>query len=358
MLRPNPTRVDALARAGDVDSDTCAPRAGENGVEGKTRVGAACLLAVVWVLAGCAHAAPAFPAVTLPLTSLVPEGVRTVVTIDLAELRRSPTIAGSLDAALSEEDRDILEAWLRIPLARVDRAVLAFFEEGYVVLVEGASIDAPRLVRDAGVRMGRVEISDDAPFLRRAGRLGVERRELVALAPTRVAIGGENGAAMIALLEVARGQAHSPLDAPDGAALLGRIGPATLMLASLSPLTLPSESEVAVLLARNRMLGVGVGHETVGENVNPGRVRVRVGIVGELPPGADQNLRMLAESVVSSPLGGLFGMREGDEALVVSASAEGATLEHQIEAARLVTGLRELFHAEVGEIGRIGPELP
>ena len=319
---------------------------------GRNLIGTFACTALVAVCA-CARPTPEFPASTAPLEALVPEGAQTLVFVDLAAVRASVSFTRSLDAVLAPLDRGIFETWLRVPLDQVDRVVLAVFPRGYVVLVEGASIDARRVVRDAGVQMGQIEVADTQPFLRRAGRLGVERREFVAIAQHRFVIGGEDGAAMIALLEAARGVSPSALDTPRGRALRQRLGDATISVAALEPLVLPAESDVAVLLARHEALGVALVPST-----EPQWLTIRVGIVGTLPPGADHNLRLLAETVASSSLGGLFGMREGDEALVVSASDDGATIVHRIASASLANGLWEVFRAEIGEIGEGLPSGP
>lgn len=303
------------------------------------------LVAVVLALhalVGCAAPAPVYPASTEALERLVPAGVETLVVLELATMRASPALAGTIDALLGEDDRRILEGWLGTPLDRLDRAIVALFPRGFVVLIEGRALDAPRLVRDAGVRMGQIEVRDEQPFPRRIGRLGVERRELVALSTTRLAIGGEDGAAMLALLACARGEAEPVLGGTDARALRERLGDPALWIASLTPLTLPWETDVAVLLARHRVLGAGVVPLP-----DPARLALRVGIVGELPPGAEGNLRILAESFASSQMGALLGMREGDEALRVRVSDDGATIAHEIASAHLVSALRDVFRAEI-----------
>src|SRR6187455_889505 len=105
------TRVDASAGARTPTTRVPVP----------TRVGAwrYALALHACVLAACAHPAPAYPASSAPLEALVPDGTQTLVVLEVAELRHTPELDGALEAVLGDDDRATLEAFLRVPLARI-----------------------------------------------------------------------------------------------------------------------------------------------------------------------------------------------------------------------------------------------
>jgi hypothetical protein len=100
---------------------------------------------------------------------------------------------------------------------------------------------------------------------------------------------------------------------------------------------------VGVLLAEQRALAIGVT-PTANE------LQVIVDLRGELPPGAEVNLRTWARNIGATDLGRVLGLSRVSEEMAIRVDASGALVRFRVHASDLISGVRLLFFDEMRRI--------
>lgn len=294
--------------------------------------------------AGGRAAAPGRPHVG-ELTSVVPDGAVTVVVFRPADLWAAPAVRVLVDALFPEPVRRAFAQRTGVDPVRVREAVVAEYDGGVLWLARGP-FDAGFVVSEAGARMGTLESEADLPFVRRAGFIGNDRRELAALDRDVVAITGLPDVMAGVLARVVRGREAGPaaLDAAAARQLVAGHRSAPLTVYAPRPLVLPPGLGASVLLARERALAASLRPR--GAEV----LDVDVDLVGEFPDDASQNFRTWVTAIADSDLGGALGLAAGVPELRISASSRAVRLQMPLQSSNVLTGLRVLFTAELREL--------
>lgn len=319
------------------------------------RLVAATLLA--WVAAfavgGCAGRPRGVPTESArDFVDFLPPGASYVVLGDADRLRSEPATARVVAAVIDERLRVALGRRLGVDPGVVERFAFVAFDPGYLVILEGRGLDARSAVRSLGDGMNTVELESDVPYVRRVGFRGTERLEAVALAERILALGGENGGPMVELLARWSGRRTGPslLGTDEGRALLAAHGDAPLAILAPTPLPLPVEQGgLALLLARHRALGVSVRSD--GDR----QLRLLATVLGELPPGADENLAAFVRDLAQSDLGDLLGMPAALPTLTTHADSGSGRIQLSLSADALAQGFRDVLVADLRTIGASEP---
>lgn len=286
----------------------------------------------------------------LPLTDYLPAGSHFVVVATPGELMAQPALAAVVGGLISTERFDAFRAHNGIDPRTLEALAYAEYRDdagrplGSVLAIRGP-FNARVAVAEMAHRMIPVESESDEPYFRRGGVYAGARRDAIAIDPhTLVLVSGAPRLASEAL-DIAGPRALSG----DGDALLGAIRLPVVVLFP-QPLALPLGSDLALIMARERSLAVGVtgqGHD---------RVALRAEARGEFPPGIEENLRTLVHSLAATDLGHQLGMPELASSLELALTPTGVSASGDVSSATLVRGLRALLVAEIPEI--VGVETP
>ncbi len=279
-----------------------------------------------------------------PLVVLAPISARYVVTARLRELFAAPSFRRVADPLFTGEWHEHFARRTGVDIPEVHEVMFATLDEGGF-LIAARIAQAPEVVVAAGMRMTSMEVQSDEPFVRRVGFLGTERREFAAIGEDLLLVGADAGEEIAAILDGVRGRsAPSPaLSGRDAARLIAFAEDAPLVLFAPKPLQLPIESGIGMLLARERAAAIAILPEEQG-------LFVRAIVVGELPPGGDDNLQSLFASLAETDLGQVLGINQAIVSLVVEVRANDAELSCHWPVETLARGLRLLFTAELDAI--------
>ena len=327
--------------------------------------GAAALVALVCLglgsIAGCgggrARSAPSSPPPRPigPLITLAPPGSTLVIIASPTELLAHPPTERVVASLFPAEQLERFAQRSGVDPRALEEIVIADHPDGRVILARG-SFDAPFAVREAGERMAPLESSVDEPLVRRVGFLGDRRVDLAALAPAVVSW-TEGAPQLAAQVLAAVGRAPASRRHPLGGRLALELrraaGDAPFALYSLTPLGLPRDTGIGLLLARERALSAWAlpGAE--------GGLEVQVELHGEFPDGAAENFRMLARSVAETDLGAALGLSEALPTLRIVAEPRRVRASATLDPGVLAVGLRMVLRAEMRELlGEDRPEDP
>jgi hypothetical protein len=269
-----------------------------------------------------------------------------------------------IDAVASPDYRDAFGRRTGVEPHEVEEVVFAEYEGGVALLARGEWL-ARDVVLATEQRMNTVETRADAPIFRRSGFLGTERVELAALDEHVVlyARGVPEVVAQI-LAHVLEGrfpEGLSPAIAGESALHHEEHREAPIALYVPHGLDLPPGYGTSTLLRGIVAMAATAGPAPPPEpeaepepepDPEPGLpLLFVVDLSGELPPGAEENLRNLVQSVAQSPLGGALGMLEGLSSLRVQVDDQrSARLSMTVDARQLAMGLRLLFSLEIREL--------
>lgn len=256
----------------------------------------------------------------------LPLGAVDLLAIDL-DASRSSEATRSVVAAAAPVDVAAFSRTFGFEPGAVHAIALARYQPGTLYVLEG-DFRAADIVEHLGERMSTVEIRDASPP-RRIGFVGVERVDVAAVGPHRLAIGQEHGAPMMRLLARVAGRlVPSTLERmPASLAQELRAGP--VAGAFFMPGRFPLESEVGTLFARTEWVGMRARSSASGG------LGLTVGVHGRLPASADENLRALAAEVAETEVGGAFGIRSALPTLNVGASDDGMVLDLELDPRRV-----------------------
>jgi len=283
-----------------------------------------------------------------PLALLLPSGAELVVTARPSELMEAPPSRRVIDSVFPQGERDAFAQRTGIEPGELDELVVGDYGEGFVIVARGPWA-ARDLVIATASRMTSVEVSAEAPFVRRAGFLGSERRDISAIGEDVVLFTAAVPDVTASILARVRSGRFSEGAAPalsgaDVGPLFARHETAPLALYVPAPLVLPPGLGTSVLLARERAL------VAVAEPQGALHLAFGVQLVGEFPSTAEENFRTLITSIAETDLGGALGMQAGLETLEIQVAENTVVLGLSVPSETLSTGLRVLFGAEIEEL--------
>lgn len=264
------------------------------------------------------------------LAECLPLGAVELMAADL-DSARADGATSLLVAALSPSDPPSFARTFGVDPSSVRRIAFARYEPGELYLLEG-DFDASSVVAYVGRRMNTLELSDDAPA-RRVGFLGVERVDLAAVGPHRLAFAREHGTPMMRLLGRTLGRrVPSVLERmPEGLAQALRCEP--IALAFYMPGRFELDTDVGLLFARAEWAIVRL------RGMDASDLEIAVTVQGALPVSAEENLRSIVIRLADSELGGVFGIRDGLPTLTVRAASDGARMTMHVDARQVVSAI-------------------
>lgn len=298
----------------------------------------------------CGRGAPA-PAsaaneqVVLPLLDLVPEGPSRVLSASPKLLAQAEATRALWRAVVPVEREQAFVTRTAVePLALDELVIIDLPDEAFLLLARGP-FDAPAVVRMAGERLAVPDVSVDKPRMRREGLAGVGRYAFAALDAHSLLVARDAPPELVAQV-LARADAPSPhgaFDLPLSADLRREQADAPLVLYELKPLHLPLDTPVGVLLAEQRALAISV-------KPSADQLDVVVDLRGELPQGAEINLRTWARNIGATDLGRVLGLSRVSEEMAIRVDASGALVRFRVFTADLISGVRILFFDEMRRI--------
>ena len=309
-------------------------------------------------LAGCGAAGrgtgrPADLVLQLPATDYLPDGAHFVVVAQPIALMDAPATASVIAALIPSERFDTFRAHNGIDPRTLTELAYAEYRDGAgaslgTVLVVRGPFNARVAVGEMAHRMIPVESERDEPYYRRGGIYAGLRRDAIAIDEHTLVL--VTGSPVLAERALAIAEPRS-LEGDAGAITASlAAGGAPLLVLWPQPLNLPLGTDLALILARERALGVALRGD------GDGRVELVAEARGEFPPGIEDNLRALAQSLSYSDMGHRLGMAELEGTLEVHVTPNGVRASGALSAATLAEGLRALLVAEIAEI--VGEEAP
>lgn len=288
------------------------------------------------------HPRETAPAVVGALVEHAPGASSLVLRARPAELLAHPATRPVVDVLLDEAQRSALYDRTGVRVSEVESFVHAELEDRRFLRM--ARLPQSRAVVIANARDLRIETSSDGAITRRLGTDGVRRTELVAVDGV-VVHAREAGAEVATWLEPVRRAEAPPAASAVLAALRARDADAPLAVLVPRSLGLPPDTGLGLLLARQTGLAVTIAP------ADEATLEVGVHLLGELPPGAESNLRAWITSMAAADLGRALGLDEAATSLSLEVDeATGAILRLRWPAARLAHGLRMLFRTEIAEL--------
>jgi len=303
--------------------------------------------AVAW-LAACGGAQPtgsAAPQARPPLLMLAPPQAHAIVHLSPAQMLQHAGARALWEAFVdAERERAFAERTGIEPRSLRDVLFIEYTaQKSYALIVRGP-FDATAAVRRAAERLVRLDVSTNAPRVRREGLGARGRWAYVALAPDTLLVAYDVPPAELgALLERdARSEVVLPKEA---ASLASEHAHEALVLLMPQPLALPGSGGTAILLARERAMAVVLRPEQA-------YFVASVDLRGEFPNGAEENFRTLLHSLSSTELGAALGFGTGLDSLRIQSDADGVRLSMRLDGRVLVRGLRMLFFEELSGLFR------
>ena len=306
----------------------------------------------------------------IPALDLIPGGASLVLRAKLKRLFRHPTTAPVLEALFPTALRDRFARRTGIEIDQVDEVVYAEFDRGDLAIAHG-TWPAADVVRGASVRMNTVEVRAASPRERRAGYIGSERYDLVAIDEHRVMVArGHASLVPMVLSRLDTGtwpEGHQPsLDRATMGGLVFASRDSDAVLFGPGPPTFSggraSKQGARALLGAIRAFSVAFrpletgarGDETrTGvADATDGELAVEVECRGDFPSTAAGNFRNLVHSVAETDLGSALGMNHVPDSLQVQANDGGVALSFRLNSRRLSWGLRVLLGGVVERLLR------
>ena len=280
-----------------------------------------------------------------PLHHLVTPGVSLVLVAQPKVLAESPAMRALWRSMVFEDrEREFVARTGVEPLEVTELVVLEVPPKGYVLMARGPFL-ADEVVRRAGTRIAVLDVTSDAPVVRREGLRGDGRYTYVGLDTHAVLAAKDAPPELIGeILERTRNpRAPSAFDAPDAHALESAHAGAPLMVLRLTPITFQPGTPIALLFARQRALAVAI--RPAGTEL-----AISVDLRGEFPPGAETNFRTLVNSMGKAPLGASLGLSTVAETMGVRVDEQGVLLTANLETAPLEGTLKVMFAKEMREL--------
>ena len=273
------------------------------------------------------------------LLSLAPRAARLVVHGSPRTLWASSGFRQVIDPLFPPDRLQAFGDRTGVRIAELREALYADLGEGRFLIACRAE-SAPDVVRAAGMRMNTIEVSADAPVMRRTGFLGAERRELAAVGDDLLLVGADASAEIAAILRGIRTELPEPaLTGPDGASLRQAFN-APLVVYAPQPLDLPDDSPIGLILAQERAAAIAV--QPLDDALD-----VRARVIGELPATAEENFRRFLAALSESDLGRILGINQALASLEIQMAPDLADLRSQWPVGQLSRAIRVLFVDEL-----------
>ena len=235
-------------------------------------------------------------------------------------------------------------------------AVFAEYDDGALILVRGP-FDAEFVAQETGARMATVESSENAPFVRRAGFIGNDRVEVVALEPDVLLVGTQLSTAVGELVGCLRYRDDNHCS--DSALALGS---ARRLYEDHKReqfvLYVPGGLDLPPGLGASSLLSGTTAMALVLTPIGSEAIVVDVDLRGTFPEGADENFRTLVTNVGMTELGAALGIDAAAERLSVQQSPGSVAIRGALPLTTLIVGLRALFVADIYELLNGSPRSP
>ena len=328
------------------------------------RIATACLAALGVACAGSAPAptpAPPPASTSVPESSLrlVPRGASLVLHARVSRLFQDPVTAPVLEVLLPRVLRDRFARRTGVEIEELEEVVYAELGPGSLVLARGAW-PAVDVVRGASLRMNTIDVQSSTPRVRRAGFIGDEYYDLVAIDEHRVMVARDDRSIVPTVVHRLDQGAWSEgrgasFDSPVMTRLVSEAGEAAVVLYGPMPpqVTDPtSGGNAGVLLGAIQAFSailrpVERANPSPGERdpgAGDGDLELEIDCRGRFPSTAADNFRNLVLAVAETDLGSALGMNRVPESLTVQASNDGrVTVSLRLEGRRLAWGLRVLL---------------
>jgi len=280
-----------------------------------------------------------------PLVELVPKGPSVILVAKPRVLAQQPGALALFRALVSEErERGFAERTGVDPLSVEELVAFELPPNGYVMLARGP-FDARSVVERSGERLALPDVVSEQPVVRREGLAGQGRYAYAALSPHALLVARDASPELLAAILARRAHREKPaaLAPPDARSLHDEHANEPLLLLAPEPLALQPGGNVALLLSRERALGVTV-HPT-GMALG-----VAIDLRGEFPPGAEHNFRALAESLAATSLGQALGLSRVPTNMAIRVDAQGALVTFALDARDLIAGVRMMFFDDMREL--------
>lgn len=282
-----------------------------------------------------------------PLPLLVPAGAKTILDLRPSELLVSTATQRLVGALTPEAALRVFTTRTGIDPRQVTQAIFAEYDDGALILVRGP-FDARLVVEETGARMATVESTANEPFVRRAGFIGNDRVEVVALERDVLLVGSGLASAVGEVVGCVRhrDEAHC-----DPALALG--APRSLYeehKRAQFVLYVPQALDLPDGLGASSLLSGVTGMALVLTPIGSEAIMVDVDLRGTFPSGADENFRILVTNVGATELGTALGIDSAAERLNVEQRAGSVAIHGALPLTTLITGLRALFVADIYEL--------
>ncbi len=280
-----------------------------------------------------------------PLSHLVTPGASLVLVAQPKLLAESAAMRSLWRSMVFEDrEREFVARTGVEPFEVTELVVLEVPPAGYVLMARGPFI-ADEVVRRAGARIAVLDVTSDAPVVRREGLRGDGRYAYVALDTHAMLAAKDTPPELIGeiLLRARDPKAPSAFDASDAHALESAHAGAPLMVFQLAPIPFQPGTPIALLFARQRALAVAVRPSGT-------QLAISVDLRGEFPPGAEQNFRTLVSSIGKEPLGASLGLSAVAQTMGVRLDEQGVLLTASLESAAIEGTLKLMFAREIREL--------
>jgi hypothetical protein len=281
------------------------------------------------------------------LDDLVPDGYSSLLRLRPRALLAEDATLRVVSAIIPIERLDAFRDRHGVDPRELEQVSLVSYGEHTVLLASGA-FHGSVVVSEIGHRMAPLESSADAPVLRRAGIYRMRRFELLAVGAHEVAlVDGPPELSGLVLHTRGLGQDdRSTATEPRLRALVRSEAAAPFLYVLHGRPDLPPEG-IGLLLARLEDATLAIAPAGTRD---PGALELRARLLGEFPPGADENFRTLVSSLAESDLGRAVGLDEAARSLAIDSLAGEIRLTASVRASTLARGLRVLFGAEIDEM--------
>lgn len=300
------------------------------------------------VLGGCGGPAPAPPPRAPSLDELVPWGFESLVRVRPRALLADDATMRVVEAIVPSTRLDAFRDRHGIELRALELFTMASYpDDAGTALFASGPFHSAVVVGEIGHRMAPLESSADRPVMRRAGIYRMRRFELLAIGAHEVAlVDGPPELAGLLVDQRRRALAAAPAPSDRLARLIAEEADAVFLVARHGRPALGSEG-IGLVLARlqDALLAVSAAGA-----LDPGAIELRLQLLGEFPPGVDENLRALLTSLAESDLGRAVGVEELLHTLSIEVTEGRVRLTGRVRGATLVRGLRVLFGAEIEEM--------
>lgn len=213
---------------------------------------------------------------------------------------------------------------------------------GYVLLARGPFV-AEDVVKRMGQRVAVLEVTSDAPFVRREGLRGDGRYAYISLDRHTVLSAKDTPPALLAKMLGRYASAAVEASETKLTALAQEHESASLLILHMEPLAFEVGTPIALLFAQQKALALAVRpHES--------SVSFVLNLYGEFPHGAAQNFRTLLQNLARTPLGNTLGLSQVAESTEIRVDERGTSMAATLDPSVIEAALNLLVASEMKDL--------